>query len=153
MPVNGIGQKTWPNPIKKAGQLVLEYEDHYLFYLCNETFHTAGYPDRDKPEESYTDWEREVVNNSASSEGISLNTKLYKVACQSRHPEKKDLIVYDKSEDLFYVLDDHDLMLEWVYQTSRKGKTLMVTPLDAYREVKQLDRVDSKVRSLDPDRF
>lgn len=120
MPVNALGQTTWPNPIKKAGQLVLEYEDHYLFYLKKEVFHTAGLPSEGKPAEEYSDWEKSVVVDDASPQGISLNKDLYKAACQSRREGKKDFIVYDQTEDTFYILTDHDKMLEWV--SKQRGK-------------------------------
>lgn len=155
MPVNTLGQETWPNPIKKAGQLVLEYEDHYIFYLRKQVYRTAAYqnPEDQKEDTDLTEWRRKAEKGEADPEGISLNTALYRVACRSRREEAKDLIVYDNVKDTFYILSDHEKMLQWVYQEKRKDKALMVTPLEAYRRVESPDRVDSNIRSLNPDRF
>lgn len=153
MPMDNTGQKSWPNPIKKQGQLILEYEDHYIFYLKNEKYHTAGYPDRDLPDNEYSEWEEEVVAGNASSEGISLNKAVYKKACKSEKENGKQFFVYDNAENQYLKLVDHDLRRDWEYLTKMNNVPLLVTPADAYEPVSDRDRFDSNIEDLNPQRF
>lgn len=64
-------------------------------------------------------------------DGIGLNTNLYKKTLQTDH----DLVVYDVATDTLYKLTQPEAMTRHIFKETRGGKTLVITPLDAYTEI------------------
>lgn len=100
-----------------SGQPVLEFENYYYF-LLKEKYHHAG--------DSY--WE-----DHEETEGIGLNPHIV-----DKIP-LRELVIESMDDRSFYLLDSWEKARNNYGKDNQKGKTLIVIPLFAFKEVEVKD--------------
>lgn len=147
MPSNQIGEDTYPKTTKLKGQKVWKYEDYFAFVLEKGVYFKGG----------KVNWPEEYEKGNISSPSIGLNVAIWnKIVLPHVLNGSYDLIVYDKKKRKFYKLESDRIpgtnksVIEVSDIEKRKewGKPLVITPKDAYTEVRNESKLDPKIKGL-----
>ena len=143
MVLNRLGKGSGPRVVSKGGQRIFIYdkENYFAFILEKGLMYKAG------KNQSYGGaWPNKVESGQLNPEGIGLNKKLYKAVMKTRN--NRDFYVYDKTEGRFYKLVDYDLLAQNSRPQKINGKTLILTPFDAYTKIFNEHELDQQLRKL-----
>lgn len=124
---------------KFGGQKVIAFDQRkkMVFILRKGVMHSAG------SNQTYGGgWPEMVRQGRLSSEGIGLNPKLWTKAWKA-YEKGYDFIVYDKTEEMYYILDNLEIINEHgkleKIDVGKKQIPLYLTPLDAYEKQNNAD--------------
>lgn len=119
MPIDQVGESSYPKTYMYSGQKLYEFEEYYVFLLKNHIYRTAG----------HQHWKQSVESGDMEPQGVSLNKKLFGKAVSATD---KPFHVYDKQRVRLFKLTDRRMVSQVRGKEKRGDKTLIVLPLEAF---------------------